>query len=213
MKDLERRLAICEAERTRSKRDIMKYSKRLRGLDAEGVKLMKARELLVAFFSDIQHDFKEGVESLLTLAVRSVYGDRDYEFTLEFKERKDRVEAIPIIFDGHIELIPKEDAGGGMLPIIGFPMRVILLGGGRRMIWLDEPLKGALGRSDDMFFRAIRMFKEVSEEAGIQVIINSHETDLIELADTVHRVTHDGVKSEVKRIKPKMRKVVKRNVK
>ena len=181
---------------------------KLRALKAEREKLLKGREVLLIFLNQLQASFKGEVESLLTMAINSVLQDetREYEFRLEFKERKDRVEVLPVVLQGKLELRPKDnDLGRGAMPVMGFPLRVILLGKSRPMIWMDEPVKGALGRDDDLLARTIKMFKEISRKVGIQVILNTHETDFAGLADRVVRFEHDGVKTVAKVIKPRQR--------
>lgn len=210
MGDIAQRISAIRARRDALKTSISRSQRNLRKEQKDNQNLLKSRELLISFASQLQQNFRSEVQSLLTMAIRSVFTDREYEFKLEFKERKDRIEITPFVLDGTLDLIPKEDMGGGILPVIGFPLRVILLGDQRPMIWLDEPLKGALGRSDESFFRAVKMFKEVSSRAGIQVIINSHEEDFVHFADTVHRVSHDGNMSVVKIVKQR-RSIVRRD--
>lgn len=183
--------------------------RKLRELYIERKKFVKARGLLLLFSQFVQEQIKEQIEKMITSALQTVLYDRPYEFKLEFKPRKNRVDCIPVVYSGEGKLIPKEDMGGGSWPVIGFPLRVIFLGNNRPMIWLDEPLKGALGRENDLMLRALRVFRDVSKKLGIQVIINSHEADFMEIADKVFMVKHNGKYSIVKELNSK-RRIIKR---
>lgn len=192
IKILDREYRLLCGKRDQIKKDLNVNKAKLKKLYGERKKLAKARGLLLLFSRSVQEEIKEQIENIITDALKTVLRDRPYEFSLKFKPRKNRIDCIPIVYDGNVNLSPKDDMGGGSWPVIGFPLRVVFLGNNRPLIWLDEPLKGALGRENDLMLRALRVFKDVSSKLGIQVIINSHEADFQEIADNTIKIRHNG---------------------
>lgn len=145
------------------------------------------------------------IENLVTLCLRAVY-ERPFDFKLDFKEKRKTVEAKPIIKEGKYEYDPKEDKGGGMIDLISFAFRIILWNiqepKTRRLFILDEPFK----RAGTYIVKIGSMLKYLSDKLKIQMIILTHEDELIDICDRVYRITHDGKKSNVKLIKGLKRK-------
>lgn len=199
-KSIHDRIIVLSERSDAAKRQELRAIRNIKILENKLMLLEKERASLLVFSEELLQTFKEEVEKLLTAAIRSVFDDRKYEFKINFKRRVDRIDTETFIQDGSLDLIPKEDMGGGIKPIIGFPMRLIMLGDHRKLIWLDEPMKGALGREDELLPRAIRMFKEVSEKLKVQIIINTHEIDFVDIADKAYRFIHTGRRTKTERI-------------
>lgn len=149
-----------------------------------------------------QEDVKKKVETLVTLAIRTVF-DRPLTFKLIFEEKRKNVEARPVIIEGGHEYVPKDDMGGGLIDIISFALRLVLWQiskpRSRSIFILDEPFKftGAL------IERAGEMLQYLSKELGFQVVLISHDDELIGMCDRVYRISHDGKESVVKLVKGK----------
>ena len=163
---------------------------------------VKARTVFQEVGKLTQDKFKRRVESLVTLAIQSVY-DRNYTFELRFETKQNQITATPIIKEGDKELNPKDEMGGGIIDIISFALRVVLWSletpRSRNVFILDEPFKwtGAL------IGKAGAVLKRLSKELHFQVIVISHDDELINICDRVWRITHDGTKSTTNLIKGK----------
>ena len=160
----------------------------------------KARVVLTEVGKLTQKKFKRRVESLVTLAIRSVF-DRPYRFHLEFEEVANRMQCTPVITEDDKEYMPKEDMGGGIIDIISFALRIVLWSmespQSRNVFILDEPFKW----TGILIEQAGAMLKRLSKELNFQVIMISHDEELINICDRVWRITHDGTRSKVKLIK------------
>jgi DNA repair exonuclease SbcCD ATPase subunit len=158
----------------------------------------EARWVITEVTKQTQLNFKEQVESLVTIAIQSVF-DRPFEFKLEFNEKPTRLEIQPVIKEGDNEYIPKHEMGGGMIDLISFAFRVVLWALSdpqpRNTIILDEPLK-MVGSA--LIDRAGQMIKKLSDELNLQIILISHEEELIAIADKAWQIEHDGTKSKAK---------------
>lgn len=165
-----------------------------------------AKQVLTEVARNLQTEAKERIEKLITIAIRSVYDDRNFTFHLVTNETKNQM--TPIIKEGENEYSPKDELGGGIVDIISFASRVILwsMETPRSMpvFILDEPFKW----TGVLMERAGAMLKQLSNSLGFQVILVSHDEALIDICDRVWSITHNSKKSEVKLIKG--RKLVRR---
>ncbi len=183
----------------------------LSGLQSNLINTKKQRDNLVKarfFINDVTEStlnlFKDRVEKLTTLAIRSVF-DRPYNFKLLFEKKRNKVECpLAIEENGEIFVPIKEEKGGGVLPIIGFALRVVLWSlenpKSRPFMLLDEPVKGAIGHKGDLLNKCAMMLKEISSKLGLQIILITHEPVFLDIADRAYEVSHDGIESSLKLI-------------
>jgi DNA repair exonuclease SbcCD ATPase subunit len=160
----------------------------------------KARWLLSEAQIRTQTRFKEAVESLVSLALRSVY-DRPFSFILDFSRVRNKLECTPSLQEGDVIYNDIRDCqGGGLVDIIALAFRLVLWHlkkpHSRNTILLDEPLR-FLGSLTE---KAGEMLREISHRLGIQIVMVSHSEELIDMADRSFNVTHNGTFSTVKQI-------------
>jgi len=158
---------------------------------------VKARWVLSEVSRLTQERFKDRVEKLVTMAVRSVF-DRDFSFELIFERKRNKLECQPIIKEKGNELIPKDAMGGSVLDIISFAFRIVLWSiekpKSRNVFLMDEPGKW----TGKLVVKFGEMMREVSHRLGFQIIMPTHDDSLIEIADRAWHIEHDGTKSVVK---------------
>ena len=169
----------------------------------------KARWLLAEASKLTQLRVKKKIESLVTMAVRSVF-DKDYRFICEFEIKRNKSEVSLMLQEGSKEpYVPKEDQGGGLIDVVSLALRVVLWSmekpRSRNTFILDEPGKWT-GRFVGRFGQVL---KELSEKLGIQMIVVTHDPELLEVADRSWEVIRkEG--SEVRRLggeeKPKLKR-------
>jgi hypothetical protein len=162
---------------------------------------VKARWVLTEVSQQTQRRFQDKVERLLTMAIQTVF-DRPFEFKLEFERKRNKMECKPTIIEGdRIYDDPEYDLGGGVLDIISFAFRIVLWSlqnpRSRNVIILDEPMKN-MGKLISLGGQVLR---EISHSLNLQLIIVTHDDELIDIGDRVFQVTHDGIKSHIKCIK------------
>lgn len=147
-----------------------------------------------------QDNFKGKIEGLVTNAVQFVF-QNNQKFVLKFSTEKTGAKYLPMIEDDGELLIPKEEMGAGVLPIISFALKVIVKSfetlKTRNFLIFDEPIRGSLGSGGGYLIRAVEFFKEVSKKAGIQIIFLTHVREIAEVADNVIYVKKVGKISEV----------------
>jgi len=165
---------------------------------------LKARVVLTTVLELTQNEFKQHVESLVTMMISTIF-DKDYKFVLEFEERNNQLECKPVIYEGkdiYSANDKDDDLGGSVLDIISFSLRIVLWGleesKSRNIFVLDEPMKW-LGNGDELD-RAGKLLRELSHELGIQLLIVTHEPQFIEMADRAFLADKYNKRTTIKEI-------------
>ena len=165
--------------------------------------LIKARFVLAEVAKLTQTKFTSYVESLVTMAIKSIF-DRPFQFKVDFDLKRNKSECFLRIVEGEDEepFVPRDELGGGMLDTISFALRIVLwsLQNPRscNTIFLDEPWK-FIGQ-DELLDRAGSMLREISQRMNIQFIITTHQPKLTDIADNAWKVEHNGKYSVVTQI-------------
>ncbi len=164
--------------------------------------MTKARWVLTEVQRLTQIRFKQRVESLVTMAIKSVFDKRNYGFELIFEEKRNQMEVRPVVFEIVNDIRydyddPEDDLGGGIIDVISMAMRIVLWSmekpASRDIMIFDEPGKN-LG---DLIVLFGEILKEISHELGFQVIVITHDKEIVDVGDKVYHVSHNGKKSIV----------------
>ena len=160
---------------------------------------INARAILNQIAGTIQQQFKNKIETLITYAIQAVY-NRPFTFELLFQTKRNIPTITPVIKERGETLCPKDDdLGGGLLDTIAFPFRFILQyleePRSRNVFFLDEPFK-FLG---SLTPKAGSMLKYLSKKFSLQIILVTHDKELMKICDKVYTVEHDGTESKIKR--------------
>ena len=179
---LDKYKAYCaRAEYAKSK--LLDIQKQLEKAEQDYQNALKAREIINIVAKDTQQQLEMRITNIVSMALAAVFPD-PYQFKLVFNERRNQTEAdLLLVRDGE-ELSPVEGAGGGVLDVVSFALRiaVLLMSNYRRIIILDEPFRHL---SADLQPKASEMMKMLSDKLGIQFIMVSHEEGIIDCADNI----------------------------
>ena len=106
---------------------LLKTSKRkVKALKREHRDHEKARIVITELAKATQDEAKERIEKLVSLAIQSVFDDRDFSFKMKFERKNNRVYATPLVLEYGEEYDPKEDMGGGIIDIISLSLKIVL---------------------------------------------------------------------------------------
>ena len=159
---------------------------------------IKTRWVLSEVVKLTQSKMKDYIESMVTLAIQSIYGSQCH-FLADFSIKRNKSEVLFRVQEEDFEpYIPKDDKGIGMVDVIGFVLRPILWSLqkplSRNTLILDEPMKN-MGK---LMIVGAQMIKQISQKMGLQIIIITHEPELAEIADKTFVVEKIGRVSEVR---------------
>lgn len=183
--------ALLLQKKSEKKRKLKKIKKKIKVCS-------EAHWLLVETSKEIQKQFKQNVEVLITHAIQTIY-KYPYIFKLNFEMKRNNLEVTPIVKKGKTSLQPKEDMGGGILDVIAMALKIILWHleepRTRAVLFLDEPFRflGSLAN------KAGYMLKYLSRYFGLQIIMTTHDKKLSKFYDRKFKVTYNGIESTVTR--------------
>jgi len=182
--------------------DLLIYKERL--VDAEA-----GRVIIQKVAKEVQERIKFQISSIVASALDSVFDDA-YSFKIDFVERRGKIEAdLLFIRDGE-EMNPFDSAGGGVLDVTSFSLRLTFLffKANRKLLILDEPFRFV---SVDLQSRCSAMLKLISEKLGFQIIMVSHLPEIISSADKIYTISNGkiiGQESEKKELPtPKIKRL------
>ena len=179
------RKAILE-EQLRDKDD------KLSSMQKEYDALVETRRIISEAARITQLQFKGFVETLVTMAIQTVFPEQGYKFVMEFDLKANRSEIALLVQQGEKEPYnPEDEQGGGLLDIISFALRVVMWSlerpRSRAIFVMDEPFRYC-GRLTPL---AGNMAKEISKKLGIQILMVTHEDSLSEIADRSWQVKRE----------------------
>lgn len=166
------------------KEQLLENEKKLAAAQKEYDELIAARQIISEAARITQLQFKEFVESLVTMAIQTVFPEEDYKFVMEFDLKSNRSEINLLVQQGDKDPYnPEDEQGGGLLDVISFALRVVLWSlenpKSRNVFVMDEPFRYC-GKLTNL---AGNMIKEISHKLGIQILMVTHEDNLSEIAD------------------------------
>lgn len=147
---------------------------------------MLARQLVIDVAKKTQLNIGARISGLVSLALAAVF-DKPYEFKVDFVERRGVTEADLLFMRDDYALDPMTASGGGAIDIASFALRLAVwtLGKSRPLFILDEPFRNL---SLDLQGKAGLMLQELARKLGIQVVMVSHNPEIISGADKVFRL-------------------------
>jgi DNA repair exonuclease SbcCD ATPase subunit len=125
----------------------------------------------------IQNNAHKSLASVVTRCLEVVYGDKAYEFRIEFERKRGRTEARMAFYRDGNRVDPISEAGGGPVEIAGFALRTACLclqrPRPRRLLCLDEPFRSIQG---DLRERVAELLMTLAKEMDIQMVIVTHDS-------------------------------------
>jgi len=161
------------------RRDVIVMQYRLAHLELAQVFLQKVA-------SETQNQLKYHIESIVQMALDAVFPDR-YKYNVAFEMKRGRTEARMFLMEGDNEVDPMSACGGGVVDIIALALRITVytLANTTNTIILDEPMRFV---SKDLQPKASEIIKQLSNKLGIQFIIVTHNSEIVDQADKVFPV-------------------------
>lgn len=157
-------------------------------LRARLVHIEQAREVIKAVSLMTQRQLEEHISSIVSLALSAVFDD-PYSLKLNFVERRGKTECDLVFTRDGQEVDPMSASGGGAIDVASMALRIACWSlkpkKTRNTIILDEPFRYL---SKGLQHKAGDMLKMISEKLGLQIIMVTHNPELIEASDRVFTV-------------------------
>jgi len=138
-----------------------------------------------------QKAFERQLADIVTPALEAVVDDTEpYKFRVSFEQRRGKTEC-DLLFERDGEVVdPVADSGLGMADIASLALKTAYreLSGTRRILVFDEPGKNLSSGYRAAFAALVR---RISGDLGVQMVIISHNDEMIEMADNLVTITQE----------------------
>lgn len=169
-------------------KEMQQELERIKGQEAV---LTRAREVFQLAAEAAREQAKKGVERVVSWALQSVFGP-EISFEVSLEERRDQPEADFVVVSTYggttpVKTEPTEARGGGVVDVISLALRSVLLERTRMggPLVLDEPGKHV---SEEYSRPLGELIRAISDDAGRQVVIVTHNSELAETGELAYRV-------------------------
>jgi len=187
-------------ERLKTEREVLQeelsnYQERLDECLKEKQSAEDARSIFQVAAKKTQKNLEYHFSDLVTKAFETVFDD-PYEFVMDFVERRNKTECDLWFKSGNRLLKPNYGVGGGVVDVASFAIRMAYwrLENDAPILVLDEPFKNLSNRENkQLLSRAVDMLKLLSEEFGVQMLINTHIPEITQQADKVFEIENGRV--------------------
>lgn len=184
------KIQVAKARRSELIRQQTAYQAKKEKVDKREQDAVLAKELVLQVAQKTQLNVAGRISDLVSLALAAVF-DSPYAFQVDFVQRRGVTEADLLFVRDKNVLDPMTASGGGALDIASFALRLAIwtLGKSRPLFILDEPFRNL---SLDLQSKAGLMLRELSRKLDIQIIMVSHNPEIISGADRLFQVGSDG---------------------
>lgn len=137
-----------------------------------------AQEVLQSIALTVQQQAHKKISHVVSSCLSAVFDD-PYEFRIEFERKRGRTEASLKFRRRELEVDPLSAAGGGVVDVAAFALRIACLVLHRPrlspVVILDEPMKFVSVQYQD---RVRQMLEQISEDLKVQIIMVTHADNL-----------------------------------
>ena len=149
----------------------------------------KAQIFLQKVAQDTQSQLKFQIEDIVNLALETCFPG-EYLFQLQFNIARGKTEAELVFLSQKTNrpIDPMNASGGGVVDLTAFALRIAsfaLERGIDNVVILDEPFRFI---SRDLQSRAGEILRTLSTKMGIQIIMVTHISQMVDIADKVFEV-------------------------
>lgn len=141
---------------------------------------LRAQQLVQVVAEQVQQQAHRQVASVVTRCLKAVFGEDSYEFQIIFERKRGRTEARLLFTRDGLEVEPLEAAGGGVVDVAAFALRLACLmlsmPRKRKLLVLDEPFRFV---SQEYRPRVRELLLTLSKEMEVQILLVTHAEELV----------------------------------
>lgn len=194
LKDLQKQRDNIEGKYSYIQTETETLKEEIKNINQKTIDYKKAVELIGMVQQFTVKKTKKGFEKIVTYALKYIFND-DYKFKLEFKKRGNLKELNFNVITPECKeaLDPLDSSGGGILDILSLALRISLLqlklNKDEYFVVLDEPFKHL---SKDYLENAGKFIESISEKINKQIIMITHKSDFLQIADKSIKIGGDN---------------------
>ncbi len=168
------RLTQMLSEYRHAQQTVADEEERLVVAHREQLEAEEAQGILQEVAEAVQHAAHAKIAGVVARCLKAVFGDNAYTFSIRFEQKRGTTEAVLVLSRDGYEIDPTEAAGGGVLDVVAFALRLIriTLTGQRRLLVLDEPFKYVSAN----YREAVReLLLKLTTEMKFQIVLVTHD--------------------------------------
>lgn len=177
--ELRRRVDQLTAEYEHARRSVREERDRLGAASARLEAAVSAQKVVQEVAAGLQEQAHAQIAKVVSKCLAAVFDD-PYEFRVLFEQKRGKTEARLVYTRGDREFDPTTEAGGGVVDVTAFALRVasVLLQRPalRRVLCLDEPFRML---SRDYAPRVRELLVTLAEELAFQFLVVTHSPALV----------------------------------
>jgi len=178
LKTIEKELQRVTQKYHVSKASAQEHKVHLKSAEALSTSALEAQKILQEIAADIQQQAHQHIAFIVSRCLSAVF-DEPYEFKIDFEQKRGKTDARLYFVRNGIEIDPMTAAGGGVVDVCSFALRLACLSlarpAKRKLLVLDEPFRFVSSEYRD---RIRELLEQLSEEMDIQIIVITHISEL-----------------------------------
>ncbi len=158
-----------------------------RTVEADQLALEQAQVFIQTVAQATQEQLRFHIQDIVQLALDTCFPGK-YQFNVVFEIKRGKTEARLSFLQEGQEIAPMDASGGGAVDLTAFALRLAAwtLSRTRNVMILDEPFRNL---SKDLQPLAGEIMREMSQQLQLQVLMVTHNPDMIEVSDRVFSVS------------------------
>jgi|HubBroStandDraft_3_1064219.scaffolds.fasta_scaffold331886_2 DNA repair exonuclease SbcCD ATPase subunit len=172
---VQRKLAALALARATVKRERAALTQ----LDAQRAALEEATAVAQQVAQEVQRSAHEQIAGIVTSALEAVFVEDPYTFRILFERQRSRTEARLVFERRGLQVDPLSAAGGGVVDVAAFALRVACLVLARKrqrqLLVLDEPFRFV---SPHLRGRVRALLEGLARDLGVQILQVTHSAQL-----------------------------------
>lgn len=204
MKELIARIDKIYSKKSMLIEECETIKKRINALNRLAINIEDAQAIVRLIATDTQNQLAEKISGIVTMALNSVFEEDEFEFKIEYDEKRGKTEANMFLLQNGNECDIMEGSGGGIADVVALALRIALWNISTPktapVLIFDEPCKFI---SRDLQYKAGKIMKLLHEKLGMQIIVVSHDDPITENANKVFTVSRidDGKGNRISVVK------------
>lgn len=188
IEDFKKRLSKIETKRSLLREERKEKLKKLEYWANRHDKTLQARVFAQSVAQHIQSKIEFKINNIVSMAIEEVWPEDPYKFITRFVSRRGKSECDLLFSRKDREIHPLDSSGYGPCNVASVTGRFALwsLNKNRPTFLLDQPFSDlSLDRCDD----ASQMLQDLCRRLGIQIIMISHDPEIVNYADKIIRIS------------------------
>lgn len=140
----------------------------------------EAQHIVQTVAEEVQRHAHSQIAGIVTRCLEGVFGDDAYQFEIQFDRKRGKTEAKFVFLREGKEIDPIDAAGGGVVDVAAFALRLAALmlvrPQPRKLLVLDESFRFLSAK----YRPAVRvLLEQLAKDLGVQIIMVTHSAELV----------------------------------